>query len=51
MVENEHDLQEMIDCLHAWCEKWIPLHRYHNTNTVHFRNRRKPRTDILAVAV
>ncbi len=22
LVENEHDLQEKIDCLHAWCRKW-----------------------------
>ena len=43
--ENEEDLQCMIDYMYEWCFKWKLKLNVEKSNIVHFRPRRKPRTE------
>ena len=45
IAENENKLQAMIDHMYQWCHKWKLKLNIEKSNIIHFRPRRKVRTD------
>ena len=45
IADKEGDLQQMLDHLYTWCCNWRLSINTSKTQIVHFRNRRKDRTD------
>jgi len=47
LSENEENLQSMLDYIHTWCRKWrLKINRM-KSNAMHFRNKRKRRSDFV----
>ena len=44
LAKNENDLQSMLNVMTEWCRKWRVKVSEPKTNIVHFRPKRKPRT-------
>ena len=44
IAESEENLQEMLDCVHKWCNKWKLKVNCNKTKIVHFHTKTKRRT-------
>mgnify|MGYP001552726694 CR=1 FL=1 len=45
MADTKVELQRMLDVLYQWCCKWRLAINTTKTKIIHFRNKRKPRTE------
>jgi hypothetical protein len=45
LSENETDMQKMLDFLFEWCRKWRLKVNYTKSQSIHFRNRGKQRSN------
>ena len=43
--EDKLELQTMLDHVHTWCKKWLMAVNLDKTKIVHFRKKRKPRSN------
>ena len=47
LSENENDLQQMLDTMNTWCFKWKMKLNIDKSKIVHFRPKRKLKTDFI----
>ena len=47
LSENENHLQQMLDTMNTWCFKWKIKLNTDKSKIVHFRPKRKSKTDFI----
>ena len=47
LSENENDLQQMLNTMNTWCFKWKMKLNIDKSKIVHFRPKRKLKTDFI----